>query len=99
MTHIVLAGAGHAHLYILKRAAEFRRRGIALPIGNRRLRIASGIVLRIGGIGLRIRGTILRILLASRTRERQDHRRHREKKFFHFVPPRPSPNLLTGPCG
>ena len=29
MTHIVLAGAGHAHLHILKRAAEFRRRGIA----------------------------------------------------------------------
>jgi NADH dehydrogenase FAD-containing subunit len=32
VTHIVLAGAGHAHLYILKRAAEFRRRGIALTM-------------------------------------------------------------------
>ena len=32
MTRIVLAGAGHAHLHIVKRAAEFRRRGIELVV-------------------------------------------------------------------
>ncbi len=32
MARIVLAGAGHAHLHILKRTAEFHRRGIELTV-------------------------------------------------------------------